>query len=377
MKSSASSQGLTDLIGKAYDAALDQRLWQPFLESLARTCHAHQALFLRREGRPCVKESLDTVNLDLNVIVEWDSCKEHIDVWLQNIGRIAQGEPYSSTDVIPNRMLRKSGFYADILRPLNIDYSLGGIVENQPDRHSFLAIYRKKELGAFESQSRTLLRMLIPHVHRALLIHRKLASAEETRLAYEQTLDRLHHGVAICDIQGRVIFVNHVAETIFRAHDGLSLTHNRVKAANDLDNAQLQRILAQTIAISTGAALTAAGVAVAHRPSGKRPYQILLSPLNGCSKNQHTMSQAAGVVFICDSDEVRRPSAELLAVVFGLTQAEVRVCQALAGSLTTSEIAAALGVSANTVKTHLKQIFRKVGTSSKAKLLQVLALHLD
>jgi DNA-binding CsgD family transcriptional regulator len=48
---------------------------------------------------------------------------------------------------------------------------------------------------------------------------------------------------------------------------------------------------------------------------------------------------------------------------YGLTNAEARVALAASSGLTIPETASRLGVSQNTIKTHLRRIFAKTGTS--------------
>ncbi|HYP24794.1 MAG TPA: helix-turn-helix transcriptional regulator [Actinomycetota bacterium] len=51
-----------------------------------------------------------------------------------------------------------------------------------------------------------------------------------------------------------------------------------------------------------------------------------------------------------------------------LTAAELRVIALVTEGLTNPQIAARLFVSAQTVKTHMKNVFRKLGVSSRAEL---------
>ena len=57
---------------------------------------------------------------------------------------------------------------------------------------------------------------------------------------------------------------------------------------------------------------------------------------------------------------------------FGLTTAECRVAAEAAHGCTPSEIAARLGLSVQTVRSHLKRIFLKAGVHSQARLVQAL-----
>ncbi|WP_033293596.1 helix-turn-helix transcriptional regulator [Amycolatopsis jejuensis] len=67
----------------------------------------------------------------------------------------------------------------------------------------------------------------------------------------------------------------------------------------------------------------------------------------------------------------RASGAELLGVLlaaYRLTARERDVCREVLGGLSTSDIAARLGISANTVQDHLKSVFGKVGVRSRGEL---------
>jgi DNA-binding CsgD family transcriptional regulator len=66
----------------------------------------------------------------------------------------------------------------------------------------------------------------------------------------------------------------------------------------------------------------------------------------------------------------------LLALGYRLTQREQQVLRFLARGMTTSEITARLGISAHTVRDHIKALFGKVGVRSRAELVaRIFAQH--
>jgi DNA-binding NarL/FixJ family response regulator len=58
-----------------------------------------------------------------------------------------------------------------------------------------------------------------------------------------------------------------------------------------------------------------------------------------------------------------------------LSQAELRVADAVAGGLTNREVAATLLISVKTVDFHLQQIYRKIGVRSRTELAVRMAGH--
>lgn len=74
----------------------------------------------------------------------------------------------------------------------------------------------------------------------------------------------------------------------------------------------------------------------------------------------------AVVRLVCPEPAI--PTGELLAN-FGLTRREREVVQHLLCGLSTGDIAARMGISAHTVRDHLKHAFRKTGTGSRRELV--------
>src|SRR4051812_26093404 len=90
-------------------------------------------------------------------------------------------------------------------------------------------------------------------------------------------------------------------------------------------------------------------------------------------------AQSAGVAAGCYRRHHQNPSdgaappMEAIALLYGLTTAERNVLEHIAESHSPQETADHLGVSVNTVKTHLQKIFAKTGTARQADLVRLIA----
>lgn len=65
-----------------------------------------------------------------------------------------------------------------------------------------------------------------------------------------------------------------------------------------------------------------------------------------------------------------RDDSNAMAAAYGLTPAETRVLASLLAGQTPAEIAVGLGIAATMAKTHLKNIFLKIGVSRQADLIR-------
>jgi DNA-binding CsgD family transcriptional regulator len=81
---------------------------------------------------------------------------------------------------------------------------------------------------------------------------------------------------------------------------------------------------------------------------------------------------AEAILFLHDPSARLKIEPATLGTLYGLTPAEARVAALLARGRTVSEICALLGVSPNTVRTHLKRVLQKTQTRTQAQLVHVL-----
>jgi len=78
------------------------------------------------------------------------------------------------------------------------------------------------------------------------------------------------------------------------------------------------------------------------------------------------------VIFITALDQAVAPDLRLLAPAFELTATEAKIAVSIAAGGGVPATARALRISPNTVHTHLRRIFRKLGVNDQAALVRVL-----
>lgn len=93
---------------------------------------------------------------------------------------------------------------------------------------------------------------------------------------------------------------------------------------------------------------------------------IHLLPIVGAARE---VCEADGVLLLlADARNLSVPSADMLRLLFDLTPAEARLARLIAEGRTVPQVAKALGVQANTVRTHLKAVYAKTGLPRQTEL---------
>ena len=97
-------------------------------------------------------------------------------------------------------------------------------------------------------------------------------------------------------------------------------------------------------------------------------------------KNEFSASREVPrvIVFITDSAAPVTVDAEALKQTYGLTPAEIRVAVTIAQGQTLKEMSSSLNVTTGTLKSHLKRVYDKTRTDSRAKLVKfILSVAVD
>jgi DNA-binding CsgD family transcriptional regulator len=179
-------------------------------------------------------------------------------------------------------------------------------------------------------------------------------------------LDKLDRGVVLLDARGRVLDANSLAVRVLEAGDGMALRSGRLAFADAALDLRLSRMIAQC---GGGAAGGNAAIAARVSRSGGASYRVVVTPV----PRDADECDVAFVALIYAPDELREISAAVLRELYGLTPAQAQVARSLFSGRSVEESAAALNLSLNTVRTHLKQIFTRCEVQSQAELLHLLA----
>jgi DNA-binding CsgD family transcriptional regulator len=275
-----------------------------------------------------------------------------------------------SDEILPLRELAMSELYADVLEPQGIAHNYMSPLIARPDLSVAFNMTRSVGEVLMHDDQRLLLHRLIPHLQRASQLHLRVEQYEALREASLRTLDLITMGVIIVDRWASVLFANQTAVRRVPKR-GLARRDRTVSASPQPFGTQLRLLIQRAINGGSGGAMTLPD------PAGHAlPVSILVAPLRGRIVDEvgnGYLSGASAVLFIRDPNDSFEPDADVLAALFGLTPAEARVAAVLFKGEDFSLAAAQLGISINTLKTHARRIFGKVGVKRHSQFVRSLA----
>jgi DNA-binding CsgD family transcriptional regulator len=129
-------------------------------------------------------------------------------------------------------------------------------------------------------------------------------------------------------------------------------------------------MLDSAVAPQTVPALAAGGFLAVSRPSERRPFPVMVTPLLG-QPDGGSADDAAAVIFISNPDWSGISTAQVLQSLYSLTAAEAELVRLLAEGKSLDEAAEHRGVTMNTARSQLKHVFAKTDTRRQGELVQI------
>ena len=179
-------------------------------------------------------------------------------------------------------------------------------------------------------------------------------------------LDLFPMGVVRLDGEARVRAANRLARRILAAGDGLELRSGRIVASRRQDAATLARLFGGACPRASADGFHVRGVTQIACSSQRPKLTVLV-----VDAHARPGASATEIVLFLHQPGVVIPVCEAtLRTLHGLTRTEARIAALLVAGRAVARIAAEVGSSVNTVRTHLKRVFSKVDVASQSELIR-------
>lgn len=271
-----------------------------------------------------------------------------------------------TTDLMTAEEYAQDAINRDFLRPHGIEWEAGWAFQEPTGHVVVITLMKAMGLDQFSDDQLGRLNLLKPDIARAAYMSSRLAFKEARSVT--ETLSMLGLPAAVLGDAGQVIAMNPELEALaprIRSGAGDRLILESAGARVLLEEA-IARYKAQVVPTVQSVPMTTRDGA---------PSLILhLMPVRGVARDIFSRSMA--VLSVTEIGQVGPPDMRVLCGLFDLTPAEARVARGIAMAHTPEMVAASLGVSVETARSHLKRIMQKTGTTRQAELVLLLSgLH--
>jgi len=356
---------LLDLI---YDAATEHELWRTVLTEIADLTGSEGGILFGQSigARQVYFDFNGRLNEECNSAYK----KDHVlNPW--NLGMQSQpvGRVVFSDEIVSLPSLRTTAFYDEVLRPQDVDHNAMAALAAKDGFQAAFNICRTARQGPFGSEERRILEWLMPHLRRSVRLGFRLDAYRALQQSAFDVLDRVSVGVIVLDRRQRITYLNEAARAL--EANGPLVFHN--SSLGVLSPSHSQRLGELIRASLLGAP---AGAMSLPKAGDGGILTILVSSVRGQDVARFAdldMPDAAVLVFVIDPINQNGVPADWVMDAYGLTRAEAKVALAASSGITVSEAARQLGLSQNTIKTHLRKVFAKTGTGRQSELARLIA----
>jgi DNA-binding CsgD family transcriptional regulator len=363
---------INNLIGSIYDCAIDPTLWAPTLSAIRDKldmAYVHINFFDQNHyvGNPNTKGS--------TFQSEWP------EVWFDRLIEIAPSIPgiekwvaldidqsRSQLQALPEVEFHQTLFYQEWVKPQGLrDYCYTNTAKRSKLTSLIgAASYASRDL--ISQAERDVFELLAPHVRRSLLISGILDEGKLQVQLYRKLLDQIGAGIIIVKKNGQLVYANAVADAMLSNGANVTVRQGRVTTASSIYQKGFSETLDRAVTgFDSDVGMLGNGIPLTGTDGSIAACYVL--PL-GKSDRRRELGAGLAALFITTHGASLPPAIEVLSALSGMTSSESRVALMVADGQSTADAAIQLGITINTLRKHLANVFDKTGTSSQLGLMK-------
>lgn len=206
--------------------------------------------------------------------------------------------------------------------------------------------------------------LLSPHVAKASEIYRFTDRLRQAHRAVLSVLDKFPVGVLVVSKNGEIVVCNRACSALLDAQDGISATKGFLRVHDDTAQRAISSCVSEVCLTARGESGHSGTALQVPRRGIETPLVAVVSPLRDAEVELEKNLTGALITFIDPASPVRTQT-EFVSAAYGLTKTESNVARMMLEGLSNREIAEHLGVSTETIKSHVSSVLGKSGCRTR------------
>jgi DNA-binding CsgD family transcriptional regulator len=364
---------LSELLVDLYATPLQPEKWQIFFDRLCMLTNIASGIMVsvRPEGNMILAGG--GLNFDPEIVRLYNEHYGTKDPYTEPTMRNNRVGVIQGDELVSRPDLLKTELYNDVLVRYDLAHMTLMSCESSTEAVSKFPLWSSAKHGPMDAASIHLLETLIPHVQAALLLRAKIVASEASDLLSETALDVMSIAAILVTGRGQIRHMNRLAAGYLQGADvqgadGLCLRQGRLVATDTSEDGRLQSLIAGASGEISGS--LPGGAMKISRPRARTSLQVVVVPAPPQYRRFESTSLA--VVFLIDPASRPKARAALMRQLYGLTPAEARIADLLAGGNEVGEVAAKAGITVETARFHLKRVMAKTGARRQTELVRLM-----
>jgi len=362
------------LIADVYDAALNQTLWPGVLKESAAFVGGVAASLFSKDAKSKTGSVAYAVGIAPHYQRTYFETYIKLDPLTAGHCLAELDKPVSTADLMSYDEFLETRFYKEWVRPQGMVDFVSAVVDKSTTGAAMFGVFRHERDGIADDETRRRMRLIAPHIRRAVLIGRVMELKTAETASFADTLDGVSAGMFLVDANGAIVHANASGHAMIAEAAVLRAPGGRL-VAND---ASTDRTLSDVLAAAGGgdSAVGVKGIAIPLTScAGDRYVAHVLSLTSGARRRAGTNYAAVAALFVHKAALDLLSPPQIIANTFRLTPSELRILLAIVEVGGVAETALAIGVAETTVKTHLHRVFAKTGINRQADLVKLVASY--
>jgi DNA-binding CsgD family transcriptional regulator len=361
-----------NLIGDIYDAALDPAQWTSVLQRITHFVGGTAAALYAKDTVRKTGNFFRMFGVETEFVRSFFDKYARLDPFTASRFVFPVEQVISTRDIMPHEEFRETIFFKEWVRPQGwIDF-VSALLEKSHVKYSECVVFRHESEGVTDDKARRKMKLIVPHVRRAVNIGEVIDLCKVEAAGLADTLDGIAAALFLVDADGRIVHAN------VRGHRMLQEGHvlRSVLGKLVVCDQNADQVLHEVFAVAGGGDTTVdvKGVAVSLVAPNSEPYIAHVLPLtSGARRKAGVAYSAVAALFVRRATLDLPHPLEALVNYYKLTPTELRVLVAIVQVSGVFEVAGVLGLSQASVKTHLSRLFDKTSTNRQADLVRIVA----
>ena len=366
-----SAERVSAVVGTIYDCVLDPSRWVSTLEAINRDFAFASSVL----GILPLQAGSQSVTVNAGIDPEWLAVGDRyaadaIELWggFERIQQFPLDEPIIGSRQPAYARRHEIGYFKDVLEPRGLFDCSIIVVARTPSLLGYLGFNRHVTAGEISESEISGMRLLAPHLRRAVTISNIIEMKRIEVETFTSTLDTFSRGIVLVDQEVRVVHANSAAKEILSQKRAIRLDRGVLTLRPPHANIALQTAI--RLAARNEVAMGQKGIGIPVRDQIGDAEVVHVLPLKRRDIPSRLAQSAVAAIFIAAGAGPQLPRDEL-ALLYDLTPAEIRVCELVCQGMTLEIIGQTLGIAKSTAKTHLLNIYRKTDCKRRVELVKL------
>lgn len=353
---------------KLFDSIIENPCdWSFFYKDFSKALNIDAFSFLRLQKNKISLDFFLTYNFDENLVKNLKNkiLKNHY--ILDLLKKIKENEILTGKDLAKIETYSKNEELKNIFKECKFKYFLAICILNNEEENLFLFSLREKNNNDFKLKEKNIFKKLSNILRLSYKYCSKLETDENYIEVLKKAIDYEGKGIILLNENSKIIFLNRIASNILSKKEGIELTKEGIEVTDPVLSLHFKKYIKKVFSSELFEEDFLLAI-----PKKNKTIPMIIQMLPIKEKSNINKGTKKILIILNDPSFSPFPNSSFLKQAFQLTSQESKIASLLSKGADLKEIAMELNISLNTVRTHLKHIYSKTGTSRQAELIKLL-----